>query len=113
MNQADHIALGRSVVDAARDSGNRWVFRDLLDEGLEPWSVKTLYVAGSPLARHGVDVTDSFDAGVAALEAHQQYLTGLGPSAMADPREFLESMARPTGTRLGVRFGVAFEVLSL
>jgi LmbE family N-acetylglucosaminyl deacetylase len=113
LNQADHIALGRAVVDAARDSGNRWVFRDLLDEGLEPWGVHTLYVAGSALARHGVDVTDSFDAGVAALEAHQQYLTGLGPSSMADPREFLESMARPTGSRLGVRFGVAFEVLSL
>jgi LmbE family N-acetylglucosaminyl deacetylase len=113
LNQADHVAVGRAVVDGARDAGNRWVFRDLLDEGLPAWSVKTLYVAGSPLARHGVDVTDTFDAGVAALEAHQAYLTGLGPSAMADPREFLESMARPTGTRLGATFGVAFEVLGL
>lgn len=113
LNQADHIAVGRAVVDGVRDAGNRWVFRDLLDEGLEPWKVNTLYVVGSPLARHGVDVTDSFDAGVAALEAHAQYLAGLGESAMADPREFLEAFARPTGTRLGVTFGVAFEVLSL
>jgi LmbE family N-acetylglucosaminyl deacetylase len=26
LNQADHIAVGRAVVDAVRDSGNRWVF---------------------------------------------------------------------------------------
>ena len=38
LNQADHIAVGRAVIDAARDAGNRWVFRELLEEGLEPWS---------------------------------------------------------------------------
>jgi LmbE family N-acetylglucosaminyl deacetylase len=26
LNQADHIAVGRAVVDAVRDAGNRWVF---------------------------------------------------------------------------------------
>jgi LmbE family N-acetylglucosaminyl deacetylase len=112
LNQADHIALGRSVLDGVRDAGNRWVFRELLDEGLPPWPVRTVLVAGSPLAEHGVDVSDHFDRGVASLEAHAEYLRGLGPSAMADPREFLESIARPTGGRLGARFGVAFESIS-
>jgi LmbE family N-acetylglucosaminyl deacetylase len=112
-NQADHIALGRCVLDGVRDAGNRWVFRELLDEGLEPWSVKYLLVAGGPLVDHGVDVTDHFDQGVASLEAHAEYLRGLGSNAMADPREFLESIARQTGTRVGARFGVAFEVIAL
>lgn len=100
------------MLDGVRDAGNRWVFRELLDEGLPPWPVRTVLVAGSPLAAHGVDVSDHFDQGVASLEAHAEYLRGLGPSAMADPREFLESIARPTGGRLGARFGVAFELIN-
>jgi LmbE family N-acetylglucosaminyl deacetylase len=113
LNQADHIALGRAVVDGVRDAANRWVFRELLDEGLPPWPAKQIFVAASPNGLHGVDVTDHFDQGVASLEAHAEYLRGLGPSAMADPREFLEAMARQVGARLGVRFGVPFEVITL
>lgn len=112
LNQADHIAVGRCVVDGVRDAGNRWVFRELLDEGLEPCSVTTVLV-NSPSGTHGVDVTEHFDQGVASLEAHREYLKGLGEHGMADPREFLESMARPSGSRLGVRFGVLFDVITV
>lgn len=112
-NQADHIALGRAALDGVRDAGNRWVFRELLDEGLEPWSARQLLVAGSPQTTHGVDVTDHFDAGIASLQAHAAYLAGLGDHAMSDPSEFLESFARQTGSRLGVTFAVGFEVINL
>jgi LmbE family N-acetylglucosaminyl deacetylase len=112
-NQADHIALGRAVLDGVRDAGNRWVFRELLDEGLPPWPVSTVLVSGVPGAAHGVDVSDSFDAGVASLEAHVEYLRGLANNPMSDPREFLEAFARQAGSRMGVRFAVALEVLQL
>ena len=112
-NQADHIALGIAVVDGVRDASNRWVFRELLDEGLEPWKASTLLVSGVPDAAHGVDVSDHFAKGVESLEAHAEYLRGLGDGPMADPSEFLESFARQTGTRLGVRFAVGFEVINL
>jgi LmbE family N-acetylglucosaminyl deacetylase len=112
LNQADHIALGRSVLDGVRDAANRWVFRELLDEGRQPWSVKHVLVAGGPLVDHGVDTTEHFEQGLASLEAHAEYLRGLGSGAMADPQEFLESIARATGSRLGTRFAVAFEVIS-
>lgn len=112
LNQADHIALGRSVVDGVRDAANRWVFRELLDEGLEPWHVARVLVAGSPAGTVAVDVTDHFDAGVASLEAHAQYLAGLGDHPMAEPREFLESFARQTGTALGCTFAVGFEAIA-
>ena len=111
LNQADHIALGRAVLDGVRDAANRWVFHDLVDEGLPPWHATTVLVAGSPLARHGVDVTEHLDAGVASLAAHEQYLAGLGGQGTFEPREFLESIARATGTRMGCRFAVAFEVI--
>jgi LmbE family N-acetylglucosaminyl deacetylase len=112
LNQADHIAVGRAVLDGVRDAANRWVFRDLLDEGLEPWRARQVLVAGGTQTTHGVDVTEHFATGVASLEAHAAYLSGLGDNAMADPAEFLESFARATGSRLGVTFAVGFEVIN-
>lgn len=112
-NQADHIAVGRAVLDGVRDAGNRWVFRELLDEGLEPHKTHTLLVSGVPNASHGVDVTDHLAAGVASLEAHAEYLRGLGDHAMGEPAEFLESFARQAGSRMGCRYAVMFDVISI
>jgi LmbE family N-acetylglucosaminyl deacetylase len=113
-NQADHVATGRAVLDAVRDAGNRWVFRDQVeDEGLEPWGgVRAVWVAGSPVPTHAVDVSETFDAGVASLRAHQAYLDGLGWQDF-DPAAFLASMTGPTGSALGVTHAVAFEVVKL
>lgn len=113
LNQADHIAVGRAVVDAVRDAGNRWVFAEQLIDGLEPWGgVREVWAFGSPESEHAVDTTATFDAGVASLEAHAAYIDGLG-WADWDPREFLEGMARGTGTRLGVTFAAPFEVFPM
>lgn len=115
LNQADHIAVGHAVIDAVRDAANRWVFRELLTEGLDPWGgVRMVLVSGSPLAGHGVDVSDHLDAGIASLKAHAAYLKGLGEAhPMADAEEFLEAMARADGTRLGCRFATSFEVITV
>lgn len=111
LNHADHVATGRAIVDGVRDAANRWVFTDLLDEGLPPWGgVRQVWVAHSPLAAHGIDVTESFARGVASLEAHEAYLKGLG-RADFDPGEFLESLARRAGTRFGCKFATSFEVI--
>lgn len=109
LNQADHIAVGRAVVDAVRDAGNRWIFPEQLTDGLEPWGgVKAVWAFGSPNATHAVDTTDTFDAGVSSLQAHAAYIDGLGWVDW-DPREFLEGMARATGQRLGVAFAASVE----
>ncbi|QSB13139.1 PIG-L family deacetylase [Natronosporangium hydrolyticum] len=113
LNQADHIATGRAVLDAVRDAGNRWVFSEQLDEGLDPWDgVREVWAANSPQSRHGVDVTGTFDRGVESLRAHDAYLRGLGDDTM-DPEEMLAAFARPVGSKLGCRYGVAFEVLAM
>jgi LmbE family N-acetylglucosaminyl deacetylase len=110
LNQADHIATGRAVLDGVRDAGNRWVFRDLLAQDLAPWTgVREVWAASSPESGHGVDVTDTLERGVASLQAHAAYIAGLG-RADFDPAEFLEGMARASGTQLGCRFAVPFEV---
>ncbi len=113
LNQADHIATGRATLDAVRDAGNRWVFRELADEGLEPWGgVRQVWAFGSPDSRHGVDVTATFARGVESLRAHDAYLRGLGTGTF-DAEEFLEGFARPVGRRMGVTYGASFEVLDL
>jgi LmbE family N-acetylglucosaminyl deacetylase len=113
LNQADHIAVGRGLLDAARDAGNRWIFNDQLTDGLEPWGgVKAIWAFNSPEARHGVDTTETFDKGVESLAAHQAYIDGLGWENW-DPREFLEGFGRQTGQRLGAAFGTAAEIYSL
>jgi LmbE family N-acetylglucosaminyl deacetylase len=113
LNQADHIATGRAVLDAVRDAGNRWVFPEQLIDGLEPWGgVTAVWAGGSPLAEHGVDTTDSFDAGVESLRAHAAYIEGLGWENW-DPHEFLEGFGRQIGQRLGVAFGATFEVFPM
>lgn len=112
-NQADHIAVGRATIHAVQDAGNRWIHREQLTDGLESWGdVRQVWVAGSPVAGHGVDTTATFDRGVASLEAHRAYIDGLGWEHF-DAAEFLEGMSRPTGSRLGVAHGAAFEVVSM
>ncbi len=113
LNQADHIAVGRAVLDAVRDAGNRWVFPEQLVDGLQPWGgVREVWAAGSPRAEHGVDTTATFDRGVASLAAHRAYIDGLGWEDW-DPAEFLEGFARAIGTRLGTPMAASFEVFPM
>jgi LmbE family N-acetylglucosaminyl deacetylase len=68
----DHMATGeaciRAIYPAAR---NPHAYPELLhDEGLEPWIVREVFIAGHPGATHVVDVTDQLDAKLAALRAH-------------------------------------------
>ena len=84
-----------------------------LDGDLEPWGgVKAVWAFGSPQATHAVDITDTFDSGVASLEAHAAYIDGLDWENW-NPREFLEGFARQSGQRLGVAFAAPFEVLPM
>jgi LmbE family N-acetylglucosaminyl deacetylase len=107
LNQADHRAVGVAALDAARDAANRWIFPELLDEGLEPWTGTThVYVMGSMAPTHAVDVTGHLDAGIASLEAHAAYLEGLGRDF--DPAGFLRMMTTEPGRALGVEHAVAF-----
>ena len=113
LNQADHIATGRAVVDAVRDAGNRWVFPEQLGNSIEPWGgVREVWAANSPQSGHGVDITATFAAGVASLAAHTAYIEGLGWEDF-DPEEFLEGVARATGTRMGVAMASAVEVFPM
>jgi LmbE family N-acetylglucosaminyl deacetylase len=69
----DHLAAGeasvRAVYPAAR---NPFAYPELLrDEGLDPWVVPDCWVMAHPQSDHYVDITETFDAKIAALRAHK------------------------------------------
>lgn len=112
LNMADHRVVGQAAIDAVRDAGNRWVFRDLASRGLKRWGgVRHLAVMGSPRPTHAVDVRDTFELGVESLRRHRQYLLGLGGDT--DPDEFLRAIAMATGQRFGGALAVGFEIFDL
>lgn len=113
LNQPDHVAVGRAVVDAARDAGNRWIFHEQVADGLEPWEgVQQVWVLASPEATHAVDTTETFEVGVDSLLAHAAYLRGLGWDEER-ARTMLEQWSRSTGERLGTTYAASLEVVVL
>jgi len=107
-NHVDHRAVGRALLDAARDAANPWIFPDAGDA----WEgVRLTAFGGSPVPTHAVDVTDSFDAGVRSLAAHALYLRHL-QGDMADPGAFLRPMAEAAGATFGTELATTFEVVT-
>jgi len=105
-NHPDHRAVGRSLLDASRDAGNRWLF----PEAGEPWD-GTRFVAfnASPHSTHAVDVGDHIEAGIASLRCHEVYLAAL--DGHDEPGMFLRSKARADGERAGCEYATAFEIV--
>lgn len=114
-DQADHRAAGLATLDAIRDAGNRWVFPEQIDEGLETCDVRWLLQGtfpGDPEASHGVDVTgDAVGRGVASLEAHARYLAAL-PGHPA-PAMFIPKVLAMGGKAMGVDHAVLFRAYDL
>lgn len=106
-NHCDHRAVGRSMLDAARDAANPWIFPD---QGQAWDGVKFAALSGSPEATHATDVSAHLDLGIASLQAHEAYLKNLGGD-MADPDAFLRDAAERDGPRLGVAAATTFEVV--
>ncbi|MGW0812255.1 PIG-L deacetylase family protein [Streptomyces viridiviolaceus] len=112
-NTPDHVAVGRATLDAAADAGNRWIFPELVEQGLEPWNgVRWVAVAGSTRPTHAVDASAGLERAVRSLLEHRTYIEALTDE---DPetyvRGFLTGYAQATGERFGGRPAVAFELL--
>jgi LmbE family N-acetylglucosaminyl deacetylase len=108
VNHADHRAVGLAVLDACRDAANEWCFPDAGDA----WAgANTVYVGGVGEPTHYVDVTDTFDRGVASLQEHRAYIEGLGAAFDADA--FLRGIAASNGEAAGCPLAVTFRAYSV
>lgn len=113
ISHPDHRAVGEAALAAVYpDARNRYAHRDLLEQfGLQPWTVRELWLSGTPDERinHAVDMTDYFEAKMAALRAHRSQTAHRDDLEQAI-RAHLERNARRHG--LGAdRLAEAFQVV--
>ncbi|MBD0844155.1 PIG-L deacetylase family protein [Streptomyces sp. TRM68416] len=113
-NTPDHVAVGRATLDAAADAGNRWIFPELTEQGLEPWNgVRWVAVAGSSTPTHAVDATPGLERAVRSLLEHRTYIEALTDQDTEHyVREFLTAHAEETGQRFGGKPAVSFELFA-
>lgn len=68
----DHLAAGGAALAAVYpDSRNPFAFPELLEEGLEPWTVPEVWLSAHPTMTDVVDVTEHFDRKIEALLCHE------------------------------------------
>ena len=96
----DHLAAGEAAIQAVYpDARNPFAFTDLLnDEGLQPWRVKEIWVSAFANPYHFVDITDTFDLKIKALQAH---------ASQTAHNENLETIVREWGERNAAAAGFA------
>ncbi len=96
----DHLAAGEAAIQAVYpDARNPFAFTDLLEkEGLQPWRVKEIWVSAFANPDHFVDITDTFDLKIKALQAH---------ASQTAHNENVEMMVREWGERNAATAGFA------
>jgi len=71
INHPDHRAVGTVVLDAVYPlARNRPTFPELLDEGLEPFSAREVYLWSASQVNHKVDISDVIELKLEALSKH-------------------------------------------
>lgn len=107
----DHMAAGEIAIQAVYpDARNQFAFPELLEQGLEPWAVDEVWVMWAPVPNHYVDVTDTFEAKLAALRAHVSQ-TSHNPEMPAQVRKRVADHAARAGWPEG-RLAEAFMVVA-
>jgi LmbE family N-acetylglucosaminyl deacetylase len=108
VNHPDHRAAGEAALYAIFPSAvTRFVFPELLDEGLQPHKVQEIYLYGSPEPNIFVDISDTIELKIAALKAHRSQVT----SDYADAR--LRDWNGQLGRQHCVRFAEEFRRIVL
>src|SRR5437867_3877509 len=108
LNHPDHRVAADVVLDAVFPSaGTRFIFPELLDEGLEPHHVREVWVHGSERADAFVDIAGVLDLKISALREHRSQMGDWDPSPM------IRGWARQQGARRRLRAAEAFRRMVL
>lgn len=104
----DHLATGEAAIAAvypcARD---RMTFPDLLARGLEPHVVRELWVVGTGAPDFFVDIKDTIDTKVRALQAHASQVDG------RQVNEFVPQRARQLGEEHDMEYAEGFRRIQI
>jgi LmbE family N-acetylglucosaminyl deacetylase len=94
LNHPDHRAAADVALDAVFPSSEtRLIFPELLDEGLEPHHVKSVFIHGATRPDTFIDIGETLETKIAALREHKSQMGTWDPAAM------LTGWAKETGRR--------------
>ncbi|MDI7275291.1 MAG: PIG-L deacetylase family protein [Anaerolineae bacterium] len=103
LNHPDHRAAGSAALDAVFPSAEtRYVFPELLAQGLEPHRVQAVYIHGSPEPNVWIDIAPVLEIKAKALAAHRSQV-GDGPVI-----DWLRAMAWEEGRARGLQAAEAY-----
>jgi len=108
INHPDHRAASEAAIYAVFPSaGTRMIFTELLDEGLLPHNVKRLYIHGSEKPDTWVDIEDTLELKLQALQKHFSQVD------THDAEKMVREWAAQEGRAKGLRFAEAYRVMIL
>ncbi|MBI4638739.1 MAG: PIG-L family deacetylase [Candidatus Rokubacteria bacterium] len=103
LNHPDHRVAADVALDAVFPSAEtRFIFPELLDEGLEPHHVREVWLHGAERADTFVDIAGVLDVKIRALREHRSQMGDWDPSAM------IRGWARQQGARRRLGAAEAF-----
>jgi LmbE family N-acetylglucosaminyl deacetylase len=96
----DHLAAGEATLQAVYpDARNPFAHPELAAAGLDAWTVREVWIFAHPAADRFVDITDTVEAKIAALRAHQSQTSAM------DLDTFIRGWGRAAGTDGGLEEG--------
>jgi len=108
MNHPDHRVASDVTLDAVFPSAEtRLIFPELLDEGLAPHKVKSVYLHGSERPDTFIDIADVLPLKLAALKEHKSQM------GKWDPTDMITGWAREQGTPRKLAAAEAFRRMRL
>jgi LmbE family N-acetylglucosaminyl deacetylase len=108
INHPDHRAAAEAALYAVFPSaGSRMIFVELLEEGLLPHNVSRLYMHGSEKPDTWVDIAETIDLKIEALNMHFSQADTHGSEKM------IREWAAEDGRQNGLRQAEAFRVMIL
>jgi LmbE family N-acetylglucosaminyl deacetylase len=101
----DHLAAGEAAIRAIYPAAeNRFAWPELIEKGLQPWHVSEVWIMAHPEMTHAVDITNTFDRKLAALQAHASQTGHMDGQ--------LEGMLRGWASGLAEMFGLGQDRLA-
>jgi LmbE family N-acetylglucosaminyl deacetylase len=108
VNHPDHRAAAQAACEAVFPSaGTRLIFTDLLEAGYEPHDVRRLYIHGTEKPNTWVDITDTMNLKIQAL---QQHVSQIDPNEVG---KWMTEWAEEDGKDHGMKYAESFRVMVL
>lgn len=109
LSHPDHRAAGDAALDAVFPSaGTRYIFPELLTEGLEPHNVKEVYIHGAATPNAWIDISGTIELKIEALKKHVSQV-----GDFEELEQWIRDWAKENGAAQGLAYAEAYKRMVL